>query len=328
MTNDDLIFRHRVRLFARAQEVGVTRACRELGYHRSSYYRWKPFVERHGLEILRPRERRQPRMPNQVPPWLEERVVAFALGHPGLGPRRIAAQLALREWGGERISHGGVFNVLRRHGISTRRRRLALVAGYQSPPEPEGAPPLEPAHLEAALPGALVQLDCFHIGRLTGTIGRVWQYTAIDVRSGFLWAEVHTTPLNPAARHCSDLVRRVARELASAGWTLQAVSTDNGSEFRAAEFGTAVESAGAEQRFIRAGRPQTNGAVEQVQRTILEECWRPSFARSLVPKYTALRRDLARYLAYFNWHRARTGRHTNGAIPGEVVYGARKVRPR
>jgi hypothetical protein len=53
MTNDDLIFRHRVRLFARAQEVGVRRACRELGFHHSTFYRWKPFVERHGLEILR-----------------------------------------------------------------------------------------------------------------------------------------------------------------------------------------------------------------------------------------------------------------------------------
>ncbi len=153
--------------------------------------------------------------------------------------------------------------------------------------------------------------------------GRVWQYTAIDVRSGFLWAEVHVTPLNPAARHCSALVRRLARELASAGWTLQAITTDKGSEFRAA-----VAATGGEQRFIRAGRPQTNGAVEQVQKTILEECWRPSFARSLVPKYTALRRDLTRYLAYFNWHRARTGRHTKGEVPEEVVYGSRKTRPR
>ncbi len=269
MTNDHLIFRHRVRLFARAQEVGVSRACRELGYHRSSYYRWKPFVLRHGLEILPRRERRAPRMPNQVPPWLEERVVAFALGHP-VGPRRIAAQLALAEWGGERISHGGVYQVLSRHDISTRRRRLALVAGYQSPPEPEGALPLEPAHLEAALPGSLVQPDCFHIGRLSGTVGRVRQYTAIDVRSGFLWAEVHVKPLNPAAGHASALVRRVARELASAGWKLDAVTTDNGSEFRAGEFRGAVESVGAEQRFMRAGRPQTNGAVEQVQKTVLE----------------------------------------------------------
>jgi hypothetical protein len=30
----------------------------------------------------------------------------------------------------------------------------------------------------------------------------------------------------------------------------------------------------------------------------LEECWRSSFARSLVPKITALRRDLDEYLAY------------------------------
>ena len=108
MVQDDRFFQYRLRLFARAREVGVSQACRELGYHRSWYYRWKPLVERHGLEILRPRERRRPRMPNQVPPWLEEPVIAFALGHPGLGPRRIAAQLAQPTWGGLLISASGV----------------------------------------------------------------------------------------------------------------------------------------------------------------------------------------------------------------------------
>jgi hypothetical protein len=108
VTNDDLLFRLRVHLFARAGQVGVSRACRELGYHRSSYYRLKRQVERQGLEMLRPRERRVPRMPNQVPPWLEERVVAFSLGHPGLGPRRIAFQLAQPMWGELQISASGV----------------------------------------------------------------------------------------------------------------------------------------------------------------------------------------------------------------------------
>jgi transposase InsO family protein len=82
------------------------------------------------------------------------------------------------------------------------------------------------------------------------------------VASSFTWAEIHV------------LVRRVAAELAAAGWKLQAVSTENGSEFRSQEFRRAVQANGAEQRFIRAGRPQTNGCVERVQRTILEECWR------------------------------------------------------
>ncbi|HET8570252.1 MAG TPA: helix-turn-helix domain-containing protein, partial [Candidatus Limnocylindria bacterium] len=115
MTNDDLIFRHRLQLFARAAEVGVRRACRELGFHHSTYYHWKPRVEREGLEVLRPRERRPPRMPNQTPPWREEQVVAFALGHPGLGPRRIAAQLALA---GAPVSANAVYKVLRRHGLA------------------------------------------------------------------------------------------------------------------------------------------------------------------------------------------------------------------
>jgi transposase InsO family protein len=64
---------------------------------------------------------------------------------------------------------------------------------------------------------------------------------------------------------------------------------------------------GAEQRFIRAGRPQTNGVVERAQRTVLEECWRPSFARSLAPKSTALRRDLDQYLDYYNFDRVTPG---------------------
>ena len=327
MTNDDLIFRHRLRLFARAGEVGVRRACRELGFHHSTYYRWKPFVLRHGLEILRPRERRAPRMPNQLPPFLEEKVVAFALGYPGMGPRRIAASLGQERRGGLRISHNGITRVLRRHGLATRSKRLSLIAGYAAPPEPERRP--EPVrHIVAERPGSLVQLDCFHIGRLSGTKGRVWQYTATDAHSAFLWAELHVTPLNPSAEHTSALVRRVAADLARAGWKLDAVSTDNGSEFKSHLFREAVTALGARHRFIHAGRPQSNGCVEQVQRTVLDECWRPSFARSLVPKYTALRRDLADYLELFNHERAHNGRYTKGRTPAELVYGARKMRPR
>ena len=85
---------------------------------------------------------------------------------------------------------------------------------------------------------------------------------------------------------------------------------------------------GATQTFIRPGRPMTNGAVERVQRTILEECWRPSFARSLVPKQGGLIRDLEAYLRFYNEERAHTGRLTRGRTPYEALVGARKMRPR
>jgi len=326
VTNDDLLYRHRLLVFARAAEEGVSRACRALGYHRSWFYRWKGRVEREGLEVLRPRERRAPRMPNQIPPWQEKQILALALANPGLGPRRLAAQLAVEQT--LTVSASGVLRVLRRHGLETRLRRLSLVSGYAAPPQPERPLPPVNRHLEARQPGDLVQLDCFHIGRLTGTKGRVWQYTAIDVASSFVWAQVHRTHLNPSAQFTTALARRVAKELSAAGWKLKAITTDNGSEFRSLDFREAVGALGLEQRFIRAGRPQTNGAVERVQRTILEECWRPTFAMSLVPKYTTLRRDLAAYLRYYNFHRAHTGQRSTGRPPAELVYGSRKVLPR
>jgi transposase InsO family protein len=326
MSHDDVLFGYRLRLFTLAEEIGVRPACRAMGVHHSTFYRWKAKVERWGLEALRIRERRRPRMPNQIGPHLEGRIIAFSLGHPGFGPRRIAAELAREKWGGIRISEHGVWRVLCRVGLNTRSKRLALIARHADPYErkPDKAPPER--HIEASLPGEKVQLDCFYVGRLSGTKGTVWQYTAGDVASGFAWAELHATERNPRARWTKELLHRVASELKAAGWRLQEVTTDNGSEFRSKAFGAAVESAGARQRRIKAGRPNSNGCVERLQLTILEECWRPSFARSLAPKTTALARDLEEYLRYFNFDRAHTGRLTKGRVPGDIVFGARKTR--
>ncbi len=72
MTQDDALFRFRVRVFGLAREMGNVRAaCKAMGIHPSTYYRWRAQVERFGLEILNPRERRRPRMPNATSPMIE-----------------------------------------------------------------------------------------------------------------------------------------------------------------------------------------------------------------------------------------------------------------
>jgi transposase InsO family protein len=295
------------------------------GIHRSTYYRWKAMSDRFGLEILRPRERRRPQMPNAIPVLVEHRIIAFALGAPGSGPARIAAELAREKHGGLRVSANGVYRVLRRHGIHTRALRNGLLAGYASPPEPAREPEPE-RHINVDHPGELVQMDCFCIGRLAGTKGVVWQYTAIDAASAFTWAELHVTPRNPDVRFASRLAHRVARDLRDVGWELGRVSTDNGSEFRNHVFDAELERLGARHTLISPGRPQSNGFVERVQRTILEECWKPAFARYLVPKYMGLRRELVRYLEIYNHDRAHNGRLTRGRTPAEVLGAAKMFR--
>ncbi|MFZ0251479.1 MAG: helix-turn-helix domain-containing protein [Acidimicrobiales bacterium] len=305
MTSDDALYKYRLRVFALAGELGnVQAACRIMGVHPSTYYRWRRQTLRYGLEILRPRERRSPRMPNATPVFVEQRVLAFALGHPGFGPGRIAAELRRAKWGGVRLSPNGVWRVLCRHGLNTRAKRLALVAGYSAPPlaERPAAPPER--HIEADHPGQVVQMDCFYVGRLSGTQGAVWQYTAIDVATSYGWAELHPGPVkHPSSRWTSALANKVASDLAARGWRLETVTTDHGSEFKG-DFGPTLENLHVHHRRNVAGRPQSNGCVERLHETILEE--------------------LRRYLRYYNTDRAHTGRLTKGRTP-EEVFGAAKM---
>jgi hypothetical protein len=164
-------------------------------------------------------------------PLVEQRVVAFALGHPGFGPARIAVELARPTWGGIQLSTNGVWRVLRRHGLSTRAKRYGLVCGYAAPPAPARPQQAPERHLDVDHPGELVQLDCFCIGRLSGTKGTVWQYTAIDVASAYTWATLQVTRCNPSAVWTGALARMVAADLAERGWRLERVLSDNASEF-------------------------------------------------------------------------------------------------
>jgi transposase-like protein len=109
MTKDDVLFGYRQQLFAEAARTSVSAACRTFGVHRSTYYAWKRQVDRHGLEMLRPRERRRPQMPNQLPKMVEERIVSFSIAHPGLRPpKRIApnsdARSGAASWSARMVS--------------------------------------------------------------------------------------------------------------------------------------------------------------------------------------------------------------------------------
>jgi hypothetical protein len=161
---------------------------------------------------------------------------------------------------------------------------------------------------------------------VVGLYRRWWQPVhelarfGIDVASASAWASLQVTRRNPSAAWTSALARTVAADLAARGRRLERVMTDNAQEFRSVTFQQAISQLGARHSFIRAGRPQTNGCVERVQQTILDECWKPAFARYLVLKQTGLRLDLERHLGYDNTERAHTGRWTRGRSP-EAVSG-------
>ena len=53
------------------------------------FYRWKHPLERYGTQILRPRERRRPRMPNATSPYGVRSAIMARLFRCLFAPRRI-----------------------------------------------------------------------------------------------------------------------------------------------------------------------------------------------------------------------------------------------
>jgi transposase InsO family protein len=76
-------------------------------------------------------------------------------------------------------------------------------------------------------------------------------------------------------------------DLQAARWRPKRMLSDNRNEFRGPAFREVLEL-GARHSRIHAGRPQTNGHVEALHKTILDEWWRPAFARYLYPAPSAV----------------------------------------
>ena len=139
----------RLALLARAKELkNVLAACREAGISRSHFYKIKATFQKHDSEGLAPAPRREPRMPNQTPLELEQRILEMTARQPNNSYVAISNRLRLTGIG---VTPSAVRGVWRRHGLSLRSDRLAW--RQLSAPSWAGRPQ-RPAR-EAAFPSRL-----------------------------------------------------------------------------------------------------------------------------------------------------------------------------
>lgn len=328
MTLDDSVHAFRLRVMARAQALGnVSRACRELGISRSLFYRWRKRYLAYGPDGLHPR-RHGPRRgrPSTLSVQAERAILALALAWPTWGPARLAVQLARPEHGGLPIAPSTIYRLLRRTGLATRWQRLAVLEVHSA--QAAGlltertrrhlvaAQRRRGPHVAARMPGDLVCLDTFYIGKLKG-VGKVWQYTACDAACSYAIAWV-TTAFSAAAA-ARFLTVHVLPAYRAAGWRLQRLLTDQGTEYRGA-FDQACGRLGIRHTRTRPRHAWTNGFVERLQGTILTELWRIEFRRRFFTRVEQLQDTLLRYLAFYNHQRPHLGYRLRGRRPAEIFW--------
>jgi transposase InsO family protein len=322
MTLVDSIQAFRLRVLNEAQRSGnVSATCRRYGISRTLFYRWQGRLEQYGRDGLIPKRRGPHRgRPPRVSVQDERRVIATALAWPTCGPQFVSDLLA-RE--GVPIAAVTVWRVLTRHGLGTRRARLGVLeadsAAASGVLTERTRRRRKTRHVAANVPGELLSLDTFYVGKLKG-VGKVWQITGCDVASSYTWAQLVVGEVtgDDTWRFVDTTIHGAYR---AAGWELQRVLTDRGHEFKGAFV------AGCERHGIRVTRTKprhawTNGFVERVQGTILHEHWRIAFRRQYFTSAGGLQRSLDRYLRFYNVERPHRGYRLNGLTPATKFAGA------
>ncbi len=322
MTLEDKVHAFRLHVLRRAKELGnVSAACREAGISRTVFYRWKQRFVLYGSDGLHPRHTgARPGRPPRLSVTDERQILAAALAWPTWGPQRVSMQLARQ---GLVVSSTTVWRALRRVGLGTRVERLLALEGHSAASaglltKRTRRSLSRTRHVQAEEPGELVCIYTFYIGKLKG-VGPLWQITACDAASSYALAQV--VPVCNAEQAGTFLRHVVATTLTEAGWRLQRVLTDGGSEFRG-EFDKVCNELNVRHTRTRPRHAWTNGFVERLQGTILHEHWRIAFRRRYFRKCFQLQTSLDGFLQFYNFERPHQGYRTKGRTPAEVFWGA------
>ena len=114
--------RKRLSVLELAQELGsVSKACKQAGMDRTSFYEWKRRFQTHGLEGLKDLPPVHKSHPQTTPEHVQERIVELALTNPTRGCNYLSSLLAQE---GVAVSFVTVQNVLNKRGLGTRYERL------------------------------------------------------------------------------------------------------------------------------------------------------------------------------------------------------------
>jgi transposase InsO family protein len=256
--------------------------------------RWAGRYRTHGEAGMADRSSRPYTSPRRTPTRTERRIIKVRIARRW-GPARIAGLL--------RLNPATVHRVLVRYRLNrltwTDRATGRVIRRY-----------------EHDKPGDLVHVDIKKLGNIPQGGGHkmIGRQAGRKTRSGAGYSYIHTAVDDHSRLAYSEICTDEKKETAAAFWTraqaffascgitVTRVLTDNGSCYKSHAWRDTLAAADIVHKRTRPYRPQTNGKVERLNRTLLEE-W--AYARPYRSE-TERRDAFGDWLHAYNHHRGHT----------------------
>jgi transposase InsO family protein len=333
--------KRKLSLLQLAEELGnVSKACKIMGYHRDTFYEVKKAFKVGGIAAL-VEERRGPKNPhpNRVSQEIEDEILDFCLAQPTYGSQRVANELRLR---GIDVSPSGVRGVWLRHDLETRYKRLLrleqkaqetthVLSDEQVRLLERHSPEFRMRHVETSAPGELLNQDTFYWGQLKG-VGKIYVQVVVDAFCSLAFAKMYTSKMPITA--ADTLYDRVLPFYEALGVAVKTILTDNGREFSGRPeqhpYQLLLALHDIEHRTTKIRSPRTNGFVERMNRTLLDEHFRIKGREKWYESVEEMQDDLDAFLYFYNHKRSHQGYRLKGRTPVQALkdaLGRKKLPP-
>lgn len=164
------------------KENNVSHTCKVFGISRTTFYNWNRAYQKQGMKGLEVKEPLKPQMPNKVNKTIEQEILSYVGQYPTDGPKRIYYELRAE---GLDIGESGIYNVLKRHNLSTKAMRREYSKNKAHHFKVKHSNRIITSYFENTqdnYPGYLVIQRIDFIGKFDG-IGKVYQYSFYDTYS-------------------------------------------------------------------------------------------------------------------------------------------------
>ena len=323
------VARRKLNLLELANDLGnVSEACRRIGYSREQFYEIRRNYQAFGSQGLLEKIRgpRNPH-PSRATEEQEKAVLEYCLEFPTHGPLRVSQQLLLR---GVNIGIGAVRGIWQRHDIMLKHQRLLRLEQHYREHNIQLTeqhivllekfdPEFRERHIKADFSGELVAMDTFMVGNLKG-IGKIYLQSVVDCHSRYAFGHLYTSKIPVTAVHV--LNEKVLPFFEEHDCPIVTILTDNGREYCGRmdghPFELFLQLENIEHRTTKVRRPQSNGIVERLHKTLLDEHFRIQGRIKFYESLEEMQIDLDSYLHIYNYERVHQGRNMNGRTPHQA----------